>query len=226
MVSAPGPLLARGRDADVYDLGDGRVLRRYRHARSALDEGAVMQHVRAHGYPAPRVDEVAGPDLVMERVAGPTLLAEATREPWRISWAARVLAELHRRLHALPAPDWFPRRLEGDAVVHLDLHPGNVVLSPEGPVVIDWTNAGRGDPSVETAHTWLLMATSVPPGGPWQRLLAAAGRRLFLRAFLAGFDLDELRAHLPTVAAHRRADRNVVDGERRAIDRFLRREGL
>ena len=27
---APGALIGRGRRADVYDLGDGRVLRRYR----------------------------------------------------------------------------------------------------------------------------------------------------------------------------------------------------
>ena len=26
----PGPLIGAGRSADVYDIGDGRVLRRYR----------------------------------------------------------------------------------------------------------------------------------------------------------------------------------------------------
>lgn len=226
MVGTPGPLLARGRDADVFDLGDGRVLRRYRRAHSTLDEAAVMQHVRERGYPAPRVDEVAGGDLVMERVTGRTLLAEASRRPWRIRSAGRLLADLHRRLHAIPAPGWLPERLGGgDVVVHLDLHPDNVVLSPHGPVVIDWTNAGRGDPAVETAYTWLIVATSVAPGGLRRRLLAAAGRRLFVRAFLAELDVNQVRRHLRAVGDHRLDDRNVLDVERRAIDRFLRREG-
>lgn len=32
---------------------------------------------------------------------------------------------------------------EGDKVVHLDLHPLNVIIGPKGPVVIDWTGASR-----------------------------------------------------------------------------------
>lgn len=225
--SAPGPLLARGRDADVFDIGDGRVLRRYRREGSTLDEAAVMELAAAHGYPVPRVHEVAGPAIVMDRVDGPTLMAEVVRNPWRIPWGGRLLAELHRRLHAVPAPDWLPSRLGGGpSVVHMDLHPLNVVLSPSGPVVIDWTNAGRGAPAAEWAHTWLLMATSQPPGSTWERLLGSVGRRLFLRAFLSGRDRGEMYPYLFDVAVHRRADRNVLDVEREAIDRFLAREGV
>ncbi len=35
----------------------------------------------------------------------------------------------------------------------------NVILSADGPVVIDWTNAGRGDGDFDAALTWVLMAT-------------------------------------------------------------------
>lgn len=226
MVSTPGPLLARGRDADVFDVGGGRVLRRYRREGSTLDEAAIMQLVASSGYPVPEVHEVSGPSIVMDRVTGPTLLAEVVRKPWRIPWGGRVLADLHRRLHAIPAPDWAPPRLGGGpSVVHMDLHPLNVIVSPDGPVVIDWTNAGTGEPDREVAHTWLLMRTSVPPGGLAERLLAAVGRQMFLRAFLAGFDRDALRPHLAEIAANRKADRNVLDVEREAIDRFLARNG-
>ena len=49
-MSLPGTLLAKGRLNDVYDLGDGRVLRRFRDpTRSAEFEAEVMRHARAHG---------------------------------------------------------------------------------------------------------------------------------------------------------------------------------
>ncbi|HKY50290.1 MAG TPA: phosphotransferase, partial [Candidatus Limnocylindria bacterium] len=80
----PGPLLASGRAADVYEFTDGLVLRRYRTDHDCVYEAAVMQHVRAHGYPAPEVVAVAGRDLVMERVDGPTMLRDLSSHPWRV----------------------------------------------------------------------------------------------------------------------------------------------
>src|SRR5712692_727570 len=91
-------LIARGRAADVYSFGDGLVLRRYRTPHDCLYEAAVMQHVRAHGYPAPEVAEVAGPDIVMERLEGPTMLASFARRPWLIFRYARTLSTLLQQL--------------------------------------------------------------------------------------------------------------------------------
>ncbi|MFC7592741.1 phosphotransferase [Nonomuraea antimicrobica] len=48
-------LLGAGRSADVYAIGDGRVLRRYRVAIDARRETAVMAYVAGHGYPVPEV---------------------------------------------------------------------------------------------------------------------------------------------------------------------------
>ena len=73
----PGTLLGAGRNADVYDVGGGRVLRRYRDGRdpAAVDrEAQVMAYARAHGVPVPEVFEVTGSDIVMERATGPTML--------------------------------------------------------------------------------------------------------------------------------------------------------
>jgi Ser/Thr protein kinase RdoA (MazF antagonist) len=33
----------------------------------------------------------------------------------------------------------------GESVCHGDYHPGNIILSPRGPVVIDWMTAGHGN---------------------------------------------------------------------------------
>ena len=121
-----------------------------------------------------------------ERIAGPTMLEDLGKRPWRAGAHARLLAELHARLHRIPAPDWlraFP--VEGDAVLHLDLHPANVILSPDGPVVIDWTNGARGDAAADLALTWIILAVFESDDRGLMKVLIAVLRRLFLRSFLA-----------------------------------------
>ena len=76
----PGTLVGAGRNADVFDVGDGRVLRRYRDGREARrvdTEAQVMVRARASGVPVPEVFDVSGCDIVMERAAGPTMLDAA-----------------------------------------------------------------------------------------------------------------------------------------------------
>src|SRR5580693_1192815 len=141
----PGPLLGAGRAADVFDIGNGRVLRRYRTSIDAGPEAEMMRHLDEAGFPVPKVYDTDGPDLVMERLDGRDMLAELGRKPWLAGRHGRLLARLHNRLHQIHAPDGWPGTLgSGHAVQHLDLHPGNVMLTSRGPVVIDWTNARAG----------------------------------------------------------------------------------
>lgn len=141
-VMDPGPLLAAGRDADIFEYGAGLVLRRSRQGRSMAREAQVMEYVRSQGFPAPAVEEVSddGLNLVMERIDGPDMVALMSKHPWAIPRQGRVLADLHRRLHELTVPDWLRDAPvgRGDRLLHLDLHPLNVMMSPTGPVVIDY----------------------------------------------------------------------------------------
>ncbi len=205
-------LLASGRASDVYDLGDGRVLRRFKTRGDPHREADVMEHARRNGYPVPRVLDVQADSLVMERVEGRTMLDELRREPGSITSLARALAELQDRLHRIDAPPLLPSIGEGARLLHLDFHPGNVLLPPSGPVVIDWTNARAGDPALDVALTWVITATS---GG-------APGRR-FARAFLEHVDVDAVRRSLPAAAQQRLADANISESERAAISQLLER---
>lgn len=155
MTAPAGPPLASGRTADVYALDGDRVLRRYRSGGDVRAEAAVMRHLHAAGYPVPRVHHADGPDLVLDRVAGPTLVEAFAAGDVPVGSVARLLVDLHARLHALPAP-----RSADPAVrlLHLDLHPQNVLLTPAGPVVIDWTNATEGAPALDRAMTALILA--------------------------------------------------------------------
>jgi Phosphotransferase enzyme family len=206
--------IAAGRASEIFDLDDGRVLRRFRNGGDPAREALVMRHARAHGFPVPRVDEVRDDALVLERIPGPTMSTELGRRPWLVRRRAHLLARLHDGLHALPAPEELPRAGGGDRLLHLDLHPDNVIVSPGGPVVIDWTNARGGDPALDVAMTWVILATSGGVGG-----------RLFLRWFLPCFERDELVRALPGAAARRLRDVNVRDEERRAVRRLVAQVG-
>lgn len=220
-------LIGSGRGADVYALDGAKVLRRYRTPLDTLHEAAVMQHVRAHGFPAPEVDSSAGPELVMERVDGPTMLAAVAREPWRLASLARLLAELHAKLAAIPAASWMtPRFTPGDAVVHLDLHPDNVILSTRGPVVIDWTSAGIGRPGDDAAQTWAIMSSARIPVDGWRRRLLVAARQLFVQRFVTLAGRDEAVARLRDAITYRLRDRNLFDDERAALVRLAERHAL
>jgi aminoglycoside phosphotransferase (APT) family kinase protein len=233
-----GPKLASGRDADVFDLGNGRVLRRYRNGRTSEAEAEIMRHARAHGYPAPAVYEVSGPDMVMERVDGPTMMKDLGKRPWMLWRHARLLAKLHRQLATIPPLDWlkpFPPdepgiestgSRAGGSLLHLDLHPDNVMLSAHGPVAIDWSSAKRGDVASAVALTWVIMATSEIPDTGLQRRLFDLFRRLLVAEFLRHVDRPAVLKQLPAVARFRLGDRNLLPSERPAIDALVRRNGF
>ena len=142
---------------------------------------------------------------------------EARARPPAVREHAAAIAQLHRELHEISAPDGVAAVGEGDRLLHLDLHPANVILSPDGPVVIDWTNARRGEPTFDVALTWVIGATSTGLGP-----LGSS----FVRHFLAHFDGEELRRALPAAADYRLADRNVSDEERRAIRELTAAEAV
>ena len=73
-----------------------------------------------------------GTEIVMERIEGPMMMDAMLRKPWRMAHYARMLADLHDRLHVIPAPEWLPDVDGGDRLVHLDLHPMNVMITPIG----------------------------------------------------------------------------------------------
>ena len=198
------PLLASGRDADVYALDGARVLRRYRRGGDVAAEAAVMVYVGGLGFPVPAVHEAHGTDLVLERVPGSTMLSAFATGEVDLVEGATVLADLHRRLHALPTLS----RKSGFSVLHLDLHPDNVILGPRGPVLIDWRNATEGPADLDLAMTAVIIAqVAADPGIPFAD---AAGA--LLPEFLRRAGGDPL-SQLDVALALRRGDPNLSPDE-------------
>ncbi|MEV8539371.1 phosphotransferase [Streptomyces sp. NPDC051572] len=175
--NATGKLIGSGRTADVYEIDAAWVLRRNREDwGDAAAEGAVMEHVRAHGYPVPRVRTedlgTSRTDLVMERLTGPTMVEAFVAGAIDAVEAGAVLASLLRQLHAIPG------RRPGTRVLHLDLHPENVLLTPDGPRVIDWATAEDGDPGLDWGLSAIILAQVAvdddqPVAGPARAMLVS-----------------------------------------------------
>jgi Ser/Thr protein kinase RdoA (MazF antagonist) len=197
----------------VYALDARTVLRRYRRREVPDGEVAVMRYVRERGYPAPEIVSVDGADLVLERATGSTMRVDLARRPWTLMHHARLLADLHRRLHRISAPDWLPAIGPGGTVIHLDLHPENVLLHGKGALVIDWANARAGHWADDVAQTVVILAAADLSRATMLAL------RAFLRIYLAGFDRRVVRAHLPAAIKRRMADPNMTAHERELIPR-------
>jgi len=229
-VREPGSLVAAGRDADIFEYGPGRVLRRSREARSMAGEARVMEYLRSQGFPVPTVEEVSddGLAMVMERIEGPDMVALMSKRPWAIPRLGRELADLHRRLHELAAPDWLPEAPvgRGDRLLHLDLHPLNVMMSPRGPVVIDWTGACRGDPAVDVALAWVLMAAGEVPTGRVMGTILGRARAALVKSFVGSFGIgiEAVARTLPEVVAWKVHDPHMSAAEQARMWRLVEHE--
>lgn len=134
--------------------------------------------------------------IVFEHIKGLSMFQQVVARPWKLFAAARQLAELHAQLHSVKAPAELPDLREqvagwidaaedmtpadkdqlrrslatlpdGDALCHGDFHPANILMSPRGPVIIDWSRATRGYPLGDVALTsHLFEAADLPEDSP------------------------------------------------------------
>jgi len=183
------------------------------------------------------------PGLIMERIDGPDLLTLIGRRPWTVIRVGRICGEVHAHLHEVQAPRVIPSAKEslkrsiaaagplpqqlaefalealdglpeGDRLCHGDFHPGNILLAGEEPVLIDWTNARRGDPMADVARTRLMLRLGEPPPGTsfGLRLMALIGRNLLVTLYLRSYrraralDMDAVKRWEIPIAAARLAE--------------------
>jgi aminoglycoside phosphotransferase (APT) family kinase protein len=102
----PGPLIAKGRTAEVYAWNDDQVLKLFYAwcpTRWVQEEVETSRAVSATTLPTPRfidsleIGERQG--IIFERVEGPSMLQLLKTKPWLVLRLARQLAELHSQIH-------------------------------------------------------------------------------------------------------------------------------
>lgn len=211
----------------MFALDGDRVLRRSRTRGSNEAEARLMTYLRERGYPVPEVLDADDTDLVMQRLHGPTMAADLMARPLRWRHHMGVLADLHRRLHAIAAPTWlrpfdetrstaFERTGPGAgpaegrplSTLHLDLHPMNVIPHP------DRRNGIRRPLVPILRHVMLRHLRSAwCPGTPDALPRAAAYR--YRDHNLSPEEIDRLRRHI----ARRRLGGRRRDGDGRFLIR-------
>ncbi|TDC10490.1 aminoglycoside phosphotransferase family protein, partial [Streptomyces sp. 8K308] len=106
----------------------------------------------------------------------------------------------------------------GDRILHLDLHPENVLLTPRGPVVIDWHDSAEGPPGYDLAVSAMILAEVAAAGSP----LAGPSMALLTALLDAlGPDAAAIGDHLPRAHARRAANPTLRPGEHEAVDLAL-----
>ena len=206
-----GAKLAEGRDSEIFEHGPGRVLRVAKERRDLEPEARIMNWVRERGYPAPEVFDAGDGWLVMERLDGLDMVTSMPKTPGGVRRTAAALAALHNQLAAMAAPGWLEPAPgpPGDSIVHLDLHPLNVMMTTRGPVLIDWSNARRGLAAMDVANTWALLKSGEIPQPIPLKWFLQLGRGLFLNDFLDHVDRGAASAVLPAVVEWRHTDMNM-----------------
>jgi aminoglycoside phosphotransferase (APT) family kinase protein len=145
------------------------------------------------------IEEVFGrPASVWERVDGPSLWQQVVDRPDRSAEVGRRLADIQLELFELVPPvtlpdqrdrliskirrsaanvdaslgvalELLPARHGRPHLCHGDLHPSNVIVSEDGPVLVDWFDASRGDRVADVARSSLTLlgdGATTPPHLP------------------------------------------------------------
>lgn len=184
--------------------------------------------------------------IIYERVDGPTMLASLVDAPQALDALAVQFGQMHAQMHACPcsalpaqravlehsityAPV-LPERLrsrvlqrlarlpDGAVICHGDFHPDNIVMTAQGPVIIDWMTATCGDPVADVARTTLLFRTAdAPESDPVRAAALEQARHRFYATYRRAYEeqaplaATEVEAWLPIVAAARMAEQ--ITGE-------------
>jgi len=175
--------------------------------------------------------------LIYERIQGISMLQDMNAHPWIILQHARSLAELHVKIHqqsitGLPSykeglryaigktphltDDLRIKALallnalpDGQQLCHGDYHPGNVILTMGGPIIIDWMTASAGSPWVDVARTSLILSVGPKGAGKLVNPIIRIAIRLYHRAYLSRYHAlvpdtkNELGRWMPVIAAAR-----------------------
>ena len=123
---------------------EGRTISIYRRAFGELMWDAVLDHPERADDHARRL--VGLQELLASLVPPIVLPAQVDRLRSKIRIAARFAdPDLEDALGEIPS-------VQRVVLCHGDLHPSNVILSADGPMVVDWFDASRGDPIGDVAR--------------------------------------------------------------------------
>ncbi len=193
--------------------------------------------------------------LVYQRIVGPDMEIVALAEPQRVRELAAQFAHLHAGLHRTTLTGFPSQRRkfiyniaertpfvldqacrqyaldilnalpDGELLCHGDLHPGNVIMSLDGPRIIDWDNACVGSPLADVARSMLLLENAHlyfegEPNGEMAVAAISSFTEIYLKGYVAETGVDPTliaRWQVPVAAARLHEGIEIEEEALRAI---------
>lgn len=193
----------------------------------ALDEdSSLLSRIKLHGEVS--IDGRYG--IIMDFINGKTLTQNIEKNPLRVVGYSQRLAKTHVAMHAMKADGlrdireiisaylddqsmqflstrqkaacrrYLSHLPKGNALIHMDFHTDNVLVTPYKDIAIDWATGAKGDRSADLAMTYFLFneAELYPGISKFQEVLYSLFRRTIYKAYfkhyaaLAGVSQREL----------------------------------
>jgi len=133
--------------------------------------------------------------LPLEKINGKTMQELIIQKPWCTLYYWRMLVELQIKLFDtqsisdLPSQkvwlknsiqnttklepeiktsllDLLDKLPDSNSIIHYDFHPGNILITANSPVIIDWMGAFKGSPLADVARTWVVFSNYLSPDLP------------------------------------------------------------
>ena len=118
----------------------------------------------------------------------------------------------------------------GNILTHGDFHLGNIMMTPQGMMVIDWSKAAGGHPAADVVRSEMLMRFGIGPAGGIMNLWRdwAAGRLCKSYRAICAVTVHDLDQWRPVVALAwmRSRDAGRTPAFMRYLNGALQRAGL
>ncbi|WP_422487243.1 phosphotransferase [Gudongella sp. DL1XJH-153] len=205
-----------------------------------------------------RITLEEGEGITFENIKGKSLTYNLLNNPLRLKEFSTIMAESHKRIHKIIANelpeinaaisfkikdskilnmnqksklveilDSMPKM---DRLCHMNFHPDSIFITDQGTKVIDWMNAGKGNPLVDVAKTLVLLRfSSLPFQNVLFRGVAKLSKEILIRDYLNEYfkgheyPNEELDKWILIVAASR-TNEKLPESELNKLDVFIQEE--
>jgi aminoglycoside phosphotransferase (APT) family kinase protein len=195
--------------------------------------------------------------IIYSRLEGGTAMEWIRRNPMRAGWALDRMGEIHAAMHQArggtlrslkqvlatdiaygPAPIALQRAAiaylealpDGGVLTHGDFHLGNVMMTPKGMMVIDWSKAAAGHPAADAVRSEMLMRFGIGPSdwvtNLWRDWAAGRLRKSYLGSSTVSAGDVALWRPVVALAWLRARDAGRSPAFMHYLDRALKRAGL
>lgn len=150
--------------------------------------------------------------ILYDHIDGRSMLKDLMSNPSKLDNYATLFARLHAKIHSLQVKELpsqhqrlakkislaksLPKNLKQEILkflqglpdnymlCHGDFHPENILMSNQGPIVIDWNDAVKGRPEADIARTLILIGYSQPANLNVNAKQLSSIRTQFVRTYL------------------------------------------